>query len=358
MSGVAPMLASDIAAYEERKRQVEDKNIELYERYNQRVDEAQAQFDAEANAAEREYTQMVTNGIYNNMARIDKMYGMTLDWMGKEKELLVAKEGIKNQEELFNKGAANEYGLRLMNMAHEIRLESLRAARANQKAGLFDNSQFIQQMLPESAIYSAPVQVSLKSLNAGTAILEQFPDIANPMTPAGSINKLAIMNANQVADTIDDMSSKGEITPKQAQTMDTLVVINSQESRRLKKLDRGIMKEWVKKNIDANGEFVVAITNVNDPSFRALNNELFEDPNIVERKNPDGTVTRDVHGGDWANAQMTGYHFVERRMKDALRNKQRMAEKNPDKAAEKETRFSNELGTVPNTGWFNWFNKE
>lgn len=224
MSGVAPMLAADIAGYEERKQAIEDKNILLYEQYNNKIDDAMAAFDRESNAAEREYVQMVNNGIYQKMDRLYKVFDYEQSLILEQGKIMASMYDEVNKAEYFNTSEANQYSRTLMTLANEVRVSASRVSRAQRKNGLPDFSDFIVNNIAPMQLISSGISSTSGALNEIAAWKEQNKAAMEDPRNKGTIHLgRDIIPANYIQNT-GRLIADGEMTVDDQRNLDSIII--------------------------------------------------------------------------------------------------------------------------------------
>lgn len=224
MSGVAPMLAADIAGYEERKQAIEDKNILLYEQYNNKIDDAMAAFDRESNAAEREYVQMVNNGIYQKMDRLYKVFDYEKALILEEGKIRASMYDEVNKAEYLNTSEANQYSRTLMTLANEVRVSASRVSRAQRKNGLPDFSDFIVNNIAPMQLISSGISSTSGALNEIAAWKEQNKAAMEDPRNKGTIHLgRDIIPANYIQNT-GRLIADEEMTVDDQRNLDSIII--------------------------------------------------------------------------------------------------------------------------------------
>lgn len=278
MSGVAPMLAADIAGYEERKQAIEDKNILLLEQYNGRIDAAMAAFDRESNAAEREYVQMVNNGIYKKMDRLYKVFDYEKALILEEGKIRASMYDEINKAEYLNTREANQYYRTLMTLANEVRISASRASRAQRKNGLPDYSKFIVDNIAPMQLISANVSSVSNAVNEIAAWKEANGEtMFAPQNQAARYLGTDVIPTNYIKNT-GQLVAEGELTVDNQKNLDSIIIPYLASGRfMLKNTNPEALKRLAEAAIpNSAGEFAVK-----DPAFAQAFNDVMM-PNIKE----------------------------------------------------------------------------
>ncbi len=278
MSGVAPMLAADIAGYEERKQAIEDKNILLLEQYNGRIDAAMAAFDRESNAAEREYVQMVNNGIYKKMDRLYKVFDYEKALLLEEGKIRASMYDEVNKAEYLNTSEANQYYRKLMTLANEVRISASRVSRAQKKNGLPDYSKFIVENIAPMQLISTNVSSVSNAVNEIAAWKEANGDtMFAPQNQAARHLGTDVIPTNYIKNT-GQLIAEGELTVDDQRNLDSIIIPYLASGRfMIKNTNPEALKRLAEAAIpNAAGEFAVR-----DPQFAQAFNDVMM-PNIKE----------------------------------------------------------------------------
>lgn len=284
MSGVAPMLAADIAGYEERKQAIEDKNILLYEQHNNKIDDAMAAFDRESNAAEREYVQMVNNGIYQKMNRLYQVFDYEKSLLLEEGKIRASMYDEVNNAEYLNTSEANQYSRTLMTLANEVRISASRVSRAQKKNGLPDYSKFIVDNVAPMQLISTNVSSVSNAVNEIAAWKEANGDtMFAPQNQAARHLGTDVIPTNYIKNT-GQLVAEGKLTVDNQRNLDSIIIpylasgrfmIKNTSPEALKRLAEAAIPNAAGEFAVRDPEFAQAFNNVMMPNIKEINGEKY-----------------------------------------------------------------------------------
>ena len=279
MAGTAPMLASDIAAYKQRVTEVEDKNIMLMEKYNDKVDQLLANYDQDLNAAEREYSTMLFNGRLNRINRVEALYGESVKMQNEIGALEMSKDAVRQGMESrykTRKQNAEATNARLKAMAIRNVIAEFKAKKANAKANIRDYSGFLAENMAGVSTFSYDMSTGLAAMNA----ISGWKEMVGPAY-GGQQNAPQAVTARRTAESTDkivrELFTNGQINKQQMRNFDSMFVYRTGVlGESIKKISpQLVLKLIADMPTNANGELNVQATNEGGSGFRDTANQMF-----------------------------------------------------------------------------------